>query len=110
MSQECLVVFERVILITECIISSIDCINYILGTTCLHLSPPTQGRLNRRNWSGGREGRARQMKMPIDRMERTLTWEPQNLGSYSDLYVCYVILIIRKRVSFRVSGEQWSLL
>lgn len=39
MSQECPVVFGRVILITECIVSSIGCMNYILGITSLHLPP-----------------------------------------------------------------------
>lgn len=38
-NQECLVLCEGVFLITECIISSIDCRNYILGTTWLHLPP-----------------------------------------------------------------------
>lgn len=75
MSQECPVVFESVILITECISSSIDCMNYILGTTCLHLPPPAQGRLNSRNWSGGREGRARQMQRPTE-------WRAYWIGSH----------------------------
>lgn len=89
MSQECLV-FKRVILITERIISSIDYINYILGTTCLHpITPfPPQGRLNSRNWSWGRgEG-------PGDANANRQNGENTELGATKFVFLLWYLFLL----------------